>query len=60
MSAAKREAGGGGAEERNAGVSQAGYRDRSLGTGQWRMGMSPVELAGLRCVQACHPLTPVL
>lgn len=43
------------AEERNAGVNQAGHRGRPLGTGQWRMGMSAVELAGSRCVQVCHP-----
>lgn len=28
--------------------------------GQWGMGMSTVELAGSRCVQACQPLPPVL
>lgn len=43
------------AEERNAGVNQAGHRGRPLGPGQWRMGMSAVELAGSRCVQVCHP-----
>lgn len=54
---AKTEAGGGGAEEREAGVSRAGHKGRPLGTGQWRearvqwsllargcAGMSPLQI----------------